>query len=370
MRLLSRYVLRQIMGPSILAVLVFAVLGVANEIQERVSDLPIDQMGIGDISRLTLYFLPTLIAYIVPATYLMGILLAFGRLSQNGEIVAMKAAGVPLKRLVIPVILLGALLSGACFVIQDQVQPWAISSAYRLIFTELPLRVTLDSLTPGVMHEFTDWRVYIGSKDSETGALKDIVILKPEEESGRRASTHYADSARLVTENGQTKLEMTNCLYIPAGESGNVIHLASPSTTIPVPRPEAMRVQGERQALTIRQLYAGQCEQEKEAVRTKSQPVIRDLLKTRREIAERLSLPFACLAVSLAAAPLGARAKRSGRSYTFAVGFAIILTYYVLHVLVEPKSLNPLSVTILRYWIPNLVLGAAGVVFLWRVDRV
>jgi len=370
MSILNRYVLRQVVVPSLLAVSVVAVLGVANEIQERLTDLPVAQMTLGDISRLILYFLPTLVAYIVPATYLMGILLAFGRLSQNGEIVAMKAAGIPMKRIVLPVVLLGALLSGASFLVQDRVQPWAISKVYDLIFSELPLRATLDTMQPGVMHEFGDWRVYIGAKEPRSTTLKDIVILQPEGD-GDQATTHYADAARLVQEDGRTLLEMENYHFIPAGETGKVFRLDSPSARIPVPEiTDSFRPEAGRRALTMRQLYASQRQMAHTLAQTKSEPVIRDLRKERGEIAERLSLPFACLAVSLAAAPLGARAKRSGRSYTFAVGFAIILTYYVLQMLLAPKSLCSLPVVILRYWVPNFVLGAAGIVFLWRVDRV
>ena len=68
--------------------------------------------------------------------------------------------------------------------------------------------------------------------------------------------------------------------------------------------------------------------------------------------------------------PLGARAQRSGRSYTFAMGFAIILSYYVLQMLMEPKALYSLGVVLVRAWIPNLALSIAGIIFLWRVDRV
>ena len=368
MGLINRYVLRQIIGPSVLAVTVITVIGVANEIQERVKNLPLGQMTAGDVSRLSLYLLPALIPYVVPITYMMGILLAFGRLAQNNEIVAMKAAGVPVKRIVIPVIIVGALLSGACFVIQDRIQPWAVTKLFQLMETELPLRATLDVLPTGVMHEFDDWRIYVGRREPETGVLKDIVILKPEDDG--QTAVYYAASARLLKENGRMILEMTKGHLIPPSKGGQVSRFTFDTTRLPIPSISPPKRTASRRQLNVEQLYAKERETKAQYASTHSEPVKYELFWLRREIAERFSMPFACLAVTLAAAPLGARAKRSGRSYTFGIGLFVIVFYYVLYVLAAPKDLYPLSVILLRSWIPNLALFTAGIVFLWRVDRV
>lgn len=368
MGIINRYVLRQILVPSGLAILVVAVLGVANEIQEKLSRLPVAQMTLGDAGRLALFFLPALMHYLVPITYMLGILWAFGRFAHNNEMIAMKAAGIPMKRIVIPVVFVGAFLSVACFFIQDRVQPWAISRVFRLICTELPLRATLDALPAGVTQEFAGWRVHIGKKDPENLALQDIVILKPEE--GGRASTYYARSARILKENNVSTLEMTGVHFIPAGEGGRVTPLTSDSFRLPLPKIPELRHEPSRREFTVSQLYSQQLDLEKVFNETHSEPVKKDLRKVRREIAERFALPFACLAVCLAAAPLGVRAQRSGRSYTFAMGFAILLIYYVLHMTTEIKTVAPLSLVILVGWLPNALFCIAGLVLIWRVDRV
>jgi lipopolysaccharide export LptBFGC system permease protein LptF len=77
-----------------------------------------------------------------------------------------------------------------------------------------------------------------------------------------------------------------------------------------------------------------------------------------------------CLAVSIVAAPVGARAQRSGRSYTFASGVLIIAGYFVLRSLVKDIYMPNNALAILVAQIPNLVLMAAGAVFIWRVDRI
>ena len=77
-----------------------------------------------------------------------------------------------------------------------------------------------------------------------------------------------------------------------------------------------------------------------------------------------------CLAVTIVAAPIGARAKRSGRSYTFAAGVLIILFYFIVARLAAPTTLPSLSEMILRAQAPNIALVLLGSFFVWRVDRV
>lgn len=368
MGLLNRHILVRIAVPSLLAVAVIGLIAVANEIQEQVQKLPMAQVTLGDVTRLMFYLLPTLVPYVVWVTYMMGILLAFSGLSQHNEIVAMQAAGIPLKRIILPVIVTGAVLSVAAFWVQDRVQPWAVAKVYQLVSNDLPLRVTLDALQPGIMHEFRGWRVYIGSKDRDTKTLHNIVVLRSEE--GKQGTVvFHADSARLAKRGNRSYLEMPNGHYIPSAEGKTLTPLTFDGLTMALPEIRLKPQPETRHGMTLAQLLAREKRLEKEYRRTRSALLKREVMREREEIADRVSLPFACLAVSFVAAPLGARARRSGRSYTFAIGFTIVLVYYVLKLLMEPRSLHSLSTIVLRTWTPNLLLCAVGVIFVWRVDR-
>ena len=368
MRIVSRYLLRQIAAPALLTITAIAVVGVSNEIKERLSELPVAQMTFGDVARLAFYLLPTLVAFLAPITYMLGILMAFGRLSENNEIVAMKAAGIPMRRMVLPVILVGAFLSVLCLAVQDRVQPWAYRKVMELIYSELPLRITLDTLPTGVMQEYAGWGVYIGKKDPKDDTLENIVILKPEEGGG--ASAYYADSAQLSSEDGHMKLFMSNLHLIPPGESGYATMLSAPTAWLSVPKMPTDRPSIRKRERTLKQLFEEERRLDDEYNASQSESTGADLSSYRMEIAGRLSLPFACLAVTLTAAPLGARARRAGRPYTFTVGFTIILAYYVMTMVFAPRSLSPLWLTVLQTWIPNLALGLVGIGLVWKVDRV
>ena len=119
---------------------------IQEEIKELIKDVPIAQFTVWDISKVSFFALPTMVGFIFPITFLLGILLTFGRMAHNSEIIAMKAAGIPMSRIVVPIVLAGLALSGLCFFIQDRGQPWAYRQLSRLLNSDLPLRISLDML--------------------------------------------------------------------------------------------------------------------------------------------------------------------------------------------------------------------------------
>ena len=383
---ISRYILKEIAVPALLALAVFGFLGVANEVNERVRDEQFDMAyaNVSDFARMTFWFMPTLIYYVVPVMYMMGIMLAFGRLTQHNEITAMKAAGVPLKRIVTPVLVMGAFLSLGSFVLQDRIQPFALGKINELIYTELPRRVTMDVLSPGVMHQLGDWRVYIGAKDRETDTLYNVDILQPQE--GGNVRLYHADEARFLKENGRASLYIpTGYQMMPGEDVGGLIT----DFTLSVPVPQERPIPSTRRMRTLYQLLERDTEIARDIVEDGaiqdireiykdpsdlpqgvSINALRELYKIRAEIRDRIALPLACLAVSIVAAPLAVRGGRGGRSFSFAIGFGVCLVYYLLWMATQPHRICSLGEAVFRGLVPNLVLAATGVWALWRVDRV
>lgn len=367
MKLLDRYILGKIWPPALLSALVisFVVVGgaVRTQMRELLERIPLSQIAILDIARIAFYALPTLVGYIFPITFLLGIMIVFSRLAQRNEQIAMKAAGIPLKRVVLPVVLLGALLSGIAFVVADQCQPWAYWRLMRLITREMPLRMTLESLPTGVMHEFGDWRVYMGRREPG-GVLRDIVILHPE---GEGANAFYADSARVSYEAGRPYLELRHGYFIPNDPRQ---HFMFESLRKAAPTLAPGRIPGVSEGMTIAQLFSEEARLAQRFDETGALPVAGELRDARIEIKNRLAFPLMCLAVSIVGAPVGARARRAGHSHAFTIGFAIIGGYFVLRKLVELPVLLPLWPTVALGQIPNLVLCLVGMALIWRVDRV
>jgi lipopolysaccharide export LptBFGC system permease protein LptF len=358
--------LAQIAPSAILALFIISVLAVSNEITSRLNELPGEFLRFADMLWLSVYFLPILIPLILPMAFFVGILMAFGRMGQLGEIIAIKASGISLKRLALPVILTGLVLSGVCFWVQNTLQPWGINRASDILYNELLQRATLDKLDPGEMiDEFSGWRVHFASKNPESGALYDIDLISTDPEDGQFIQ---AGEAKLVKIDNNYTLEMKNVsTWVGSTKS------ESPRASIPFPRPSSMdKGSIDRQNKNIHQLFDLDSELQSIYDDDPSENNRKELSKIRRDLGERFSLPFAAFAVAMAGAPIGARARRAGRSFTFAAGFSIVLIYYVLMIVVEPSPSSLVSIpeAILRAWIPNFALIGLGLILMVKVDRV
>lgn len=367
--LLTRYTLREIAVPALLAVAVIGFVGVAQELRERHMDknLPLEFISGWDVARLVFYFSPTLAAYIIPITYMMGILLAFGGLAQNNEITAMKAAGIPLKRAIAPVIATGLLLSGLSFVLMERVQPLAVAKANHLLYVELPQRITLEVLPTGSVQDIGEWRVYFAGRDAANKTLTGIVIRVPKQNG---EWVFYANEARFIDDPKGAVLVLRDGYIIVPQQNDTVTRAVFSDWTMPVPAMMMRSATGLRHTLSLNDLFAKEKQAATIQAASPSRGKSEDLRLTRGEIADRITLPLASLAVSIIAAPLAVRSPRSGRSFSFALGFAIIFVFYMLRNLLEPSDLVSLNNAILRGLLPSLLLCAAGAVAVWRVDRV
>jgi len=371
MKIITRYLFAQIWVPALLSAGVVAFLVTAGAIRENIAllflEVPFAQLRFLDIAMIAGFSLPSTLNYVLPITFMFGIMFAFGKLAGNSELTALRASGIGLSQLVASVLVFGAGLSVLCFSLQNVAQPWSMKRLSDLITRDVPLRMTIDLLPVGVMHEFGGWQVYVGGR-GESGTLKDLMMLQPEPDGG--ATTFYAESARIESADGATRIVMEHGHYIPNTDGGEVRRVTFSSLSKTIPRYTPADSVNVRQALTIGELIASERNYAARYAETNALPVLAELRKDRIEIGQRFSMPLMCLAAAALAAPLGARTPRAGRSYAFAAGAIIVAVYFTLVNLSQPLFVPTLGVAVAMSQIPNVVLGTLGAVALWRVDRV
>lgn len=370
MRIITRYILREVAVPSLLALFVISFIAVAKDLEERAEVLRLELITAWDLVRLAGYFLPTLVSIIIPYTFMMGILLAFSRLASQNEITAMRAAGIPLRNLLMPILVTGGLLSVASFFIQDVGQPWGVQRFNQLIYEDLAKRATLEMLAPGEMHVFGDaeWRVFIESRDEATGRLHDIEILAPQDDGS--FWVYHAATAEVVRGPKASGLLLRDGHLIMPDQEGMLVRNTFPEWMVELPALEALRAPSQRRQLSLAGLLKEEDRLSDIYEDNQAPRVQQELARARNEAALRVAWPLSCLAMCLVAAPLAVRAQRAARSFSFAIGATVGLAHYLLFLVTEPRGLLPLGATFALALSGNLLLCVIGVVLTWRVDRV
>lgn len=208
MRLLNRYVLRQLAAPFVFAVATLTSIMVLNQIAKRFGALVGKGLEWGLIGEVFLLSLPFIVAMTLPMAVLLAVLYAFTTLAASNEITAMRASGISIGQLLRPVLLAALLLTVADFVFVDQGLPAANLRLKALLFDIGRKRPTLE-LREQALNDIPPSNLYLraGRIDPAHGGLRDVTIYDMSGEQGRQVI--YADSGRMGFEANLTDLYLT-----------------------------------------------------------------------------------------------------------------------------------------------------------------
>ena len=160
------------------------------------------------LARFFWYSSLTVIPRSVPLAVLLASLITFGNLGEHFELLSMKAAGIPLVRILAPLVAVATLISGASFVFQNKVSPYATRELSRLYWSMKQKSPELE-IPEGIFYsEIPGYNLYVEHKDRETGMLYGVMIYT---NTGGYNDTQIvlADSARLQSTADKMHLKLT-----------------------------------------------------------------------------------------------------------------------------------------------------------------
>ena len=133
-------------------------------------------LEIGVLAQFFFYSALTLIPVSLPLAILLAALMTFGNFGEKFELLSMKAAGIPLLRIIRPLILFCLILCGMSFYFQNVVAPKAQMKLWTLLVSMKQTSPELD-IPEGVFYSDIDgYNIYVKKKDRDTGMMKDLLI--------------------------------------------------------------------------------------------------------------------------------------------------------------------------------------------------
>ena len=207
MRILSRYLLRELAAPFVFALGALTSMLLLNQIAKRFGDLVGKGLSASVIAEVLLLSLPFIIALTLPMAVLVAVLYGFSHLAADNEITAMRASGVSVAQMLRPGVLAGVLVSGFNFFFIDQVLP---RSNTRLVTLQMDIgrkKPTLamreQALNP---LQGTDYFLRASRIEAGTGRMRDVTIYDLTLPNVRRVV--YADSGIMLFEANGRDLQL------------------------------------------------------------------------------------------------------------------------------------------------------------------
>jgi lipopolysaccharide export system permease protein len=359
MRILDRYIVREIFRHAFLGLVVFTFVLFVPQLV-RLMELLVRHSGSGaQIAKLFLYIFPGVLIFTIPMAVLVGVLLGLGRMSADSEIIALTALGVSRQRMLVPVgvlALTGAIATGTLTL-------WLGPAAFRALRgIEAALLASQASfqVQPRVFDErFPKMVLYVNDVSASGTQWHGVFLAEAGEESGSRLT--LAENAIVIAEPKQGKLE----LHLQGG------------TTHEVSRqdPDHYSVTDFGQSDWPIEV-SGLVSNPQRAASNPERPT-RELLfengkgwrEARVEFQRRLAFPFACFVFALVAVPLGAQPRRGGRAAGTLLSVLLIGLYYSLSVMGAGFSREGKLSPWTGIWLANIALTVLAIILLPRMEQ-
>jgi lipopolysaccharide export system permease protein len=363
-RLLWRYILRETLLHALLGLAVIALLLLVQNALRFLEELVGAGVGLGGIGRLLVAIIPSYLSYAIPTALVFGVLLTFGRMAQDGEMVALRAAGIGLAGLLPPVLALGLLGSGiAAYVLAEQ-EPRS-QHALRSLVRELGKAVRF--VEPGQFQPIGRSVLYVHARGGEACPLEGVLIGNFE--SSERPYYITSQCAWVGGDaEGQLDFQLSEgSIHFAEGARERYRHIRFAQMQLSVDISGLVARRRARHFTTAELLALRPRLERGEPMRELGSSDARRAVDL--ELQRRAAFPLASLLLSLAAVPLGIRPLRSGRSAGALTAVAVMAVYWLLFSIGELAAQEGYVPTAAGMWTPNLVVLALGLRQLRRLHR-
>ena len=364
MRIVDRYLARETLAPLLLSLLVFTFILIVPFMIEQAEMLITKGVSPAVILRVMATLLPQALGVTIPMALLMGLLVAFGRLSADREFVALQACGLSPLQLMRPVAALALVAWAATSYVILVSLPSANQTYRELTYTIMAARAEGEIRPRVFFDEFPDVVLYVRDVPSAGGWRN---VFMTDTRPGQPPATYLARRGLVLLDSEARTVQMVleeGTRHTADGEGGYEV-VAFESTVLGLNAdtvfPRSGPAKGNNE-MTIFELQASAAEYEGLGLSSHSQ-----LMALHR----KFSIPAASFIFGLLGLAFGLSNRRDGKLASFVLGVLVIFAYYIILWLGQAMAKGQLVTPWLAVWLPNFVLGGMGAaVVIWRTRTV
>lgn len=395
--ILTRYIFKEIIQCFFIALFAFTAMLLALNILKFTSLIINKGVSASQIAMVFLTLIPTFLEIAIPMSALLGVMLAFARLSGDSEIVVMRASGISIFKLASPVIAFGAIVTAMSLYVSIVARPWGYENLSQTLYS-IASSSSVAGLDEGVFSKLGMLTVYAAKVDHQTGNMTKVLLDDRRDPETRKIV--FAKSGSIVSDPETKRI----VFYLKDGEIHELIEgkyavthfLTNASVLDPQDlfSDDAAKKGRQFNAMSLHDLsemkaaytdilntLKGGAEIKTEITLPFGQKLLegqatikevgKRINRTRIEGQRRFSMPYAAFMLALVGMSLGIQPPRTQKTWgiglSAAFGVGVFVIYYgflsVGIAMSEGNKLDPL----LGLWLPNLVITALA---LWALRQV
>ena len=364
MSILDRYIVREMVVPFLLGLGIFTTILLIVRILKLVELVVNRGVPLAQMVRIFSYILPAFLEVTVPMALLLAILVAFGRLSSDSEVIAMRAAGISLYRLLMPVAIFAGAVAMLTAWLSITARPWGNSHLRTGLYEIVKTRASA-GIKPKVFNdEFRNLVIYVDRIQAGSDVLSGILVADT-----RDASLHntiYAESGRIITNERRHTLTLrleNGGIYSTGSDDGyQDTRFTTYDITLDL---NAALAQLRDREKDVSELTLPELRRDIAVKATAGDPGYAE----RVELHRKLAIPFACLVFAALGVPLGIQPTRAVHSRGFSLSLGLIFLYYLLLTFGQNLGERGTLPPVVAVWLPNAVLAVVAAVMLLRAAQ-
>ena len=375
--LMDRWLITQILPPMLFAISAFTVIslsvGVMFDLIRKIVEFGLPLFL---AIKVLFYSLPSFLVLSFPMAVLLSTLLAYGKLSANSELLALKSLGIKSSRIIAPAIAVSIFMTGLTFYFNDNLVPASNKLAestlragigssfssekvkFNIMFSRYGSKIESGTNKPSKINTFLT-HIFYASR-FENNIMQEVTVLdfsrqdiqqilkaKSAVFDKKNSSWIFSDGSIVsIDQGGQT----TNIQF----EKYRYPFIEGPLDLARIPK-DATEM-SLKQALEAERIY-------------KETGNLKEIRRIQVRIQEKFTLPCACLVFGLIGSSLGSKSNlRSSKSQGFGLSVILILIYYVMSFVFSSFGVKGLLSPIIATWLPVLISMGGGIYFLRKAS--
>ena len=370
--IIDRWLLGQLIPPLLFAISAFTVVSVSVGVMVDLIRKVVE-FGLPLILALQIMVLklPSFLVLSFPMSVLLSTLLAYGKLSGNSEILALRSLGIRTYRTIIPALILSIFMTGLTFYFNNNLVPTANKYSEMLLRDGLGKSVSMEighdiffkgygSYTDLETNETTKRNTYLNqiffSRLVENNVMKNVTVI----DFSKIGYKQILSAEKAVFDKSISAWKFSNGRLITLDKNGNTTTIGFDSYLYPLGDgplkvskiPDDANKMTLKEALAAKKLY-------------KETGNVSEARKMSVRIQEKFTLPCACIVFGLIGSSLGSKSNiRATKSQGFGLSVILILFYYVLSFVSSSFGVKGLIPPILSAWIPVMISLSGGLFLL------
>jgi len=359
MRRLDRYITSEFAPLLVLGIGAFLVILIGVDLLPKALRMVVREgFPLAVAARVFIYRLPTMIALTLPMAVMFASLMTVAGLSAHGELLALRAGGIPFLRVSAAVIVAGFVLSLVTLGFNERIGPVGSRKAFRLVREYREQGKPMENITFQVPERGTPRQLFrMGSFSAKTRRAEDILVIQFRDDGSfwQLFEADYADwHGEEWALHNVVKLEMT-----PLGQRETRLETITIFVGKAPDQIDEMRQDADEMSIAQLQRLLRQ----RQALGLPYKP---HQLKLLQIIQSRLALPWCALGFAMLGVALGRRPLRASAGVGFGVSLVVVFLYYLvfnaLTLMGERGVLSPFVTA----WMPNAILFVSGLYLLYN----